>query len=582
MRLFRSINVKVWLCVVVAFAGFLISTIFTYANNVRLSNNLSQLREIHYPLSLKGNDLVALFVKQTRIFNDAFDFGDIEMVRTGQDLSAEITGLLKEMHQLEQRKSRHGNSSLSGLLDNYQAYAEQANTTYQSMVERDIVSMNNEEMVSVIQKQDALKEQIDRTAYILSMAVENMIEEERAVTQTNTIVIILVFSVVLCLSITFIQIISKRVLIIPLRQIKDMIISLGKGELNPDNRIGSQAEDEIGELSRELDALADTLTDKATFADNIATGNLGTHIKLSSDQDTLGHALQKMLVTLQNVAGQANRSATEVNTGSRSLNDSIQLMAEGATQQSVAAQEVTSSIEEMSANISQNAENAVQAEKIGAKVANDTQKSAIAVTNTVCAMKDIADRISIVEEIARQTNLLALNAAIEAARAGEHGKGFTVVASEVRKLAERSQLAASEINELSTSSLTVAEEAREMLEMVTPQVQKNAELVQEISAACNEQNAGATQINTSIQDLDRVIQQNAIAAEEMEATATKLSQQSEHLKYCVAFFRFESTPNPAHDFEPVTDLAALPEQSDVSEDSHDELGIPKTERHVTG
>jgi methyl-accepting chemotaxis protein len=201
-------------------------------------------------------------------------------------------------------------------------------------------------------------------------------------------------------------------------------------------------------------------------------------------------------------------------------------------------------MEEMVSNIRQNADNAQQTDKIALKSAGDARESGKAVQETVAAMKDIAGKISIIEEIARQTNLLALNAAIEAARAGEHGKGFAVVASEVRKLAERSQAAAGEISKLSASSVQVAERAGEMLAKLVPDIQKTAELVQEINGASAEQNSGAEQINKAIQQLDQVVQQNAGAAEEMSSTAEELSSQAEHLQSAVEFFKIGD--NGAH------------------------------------
>ena len=186
-------------------------------------------------------------------------------------------------------------------------------------------------------------------------------------------------------------------------------------------------------------------------------------------------------------------------------------------------------MEEMVSNIKQNADNAQQTDKIANKSARDAQESGKSVLEAVAAMKEIANKISIIEEIARQTNLLALNAAIEAARAGEHGKGFAVVAAEVRKLAERSQKAAGEINQLSGTTLRVSEKSGEMLDKLVPDIQRTAELVQEITAASKEQDTGAEQINKALQQLEQVIQQNASAAEEMASTTEELTGQSEQL-----------------------------------------------------
>ena len=202
-------------------------------------------------------------------------------------------------------------------------------------------------------------------------------------------------------------------------------------------------------------------------------------------------------------------------------------------------------MEEMAANIKQNADNATQTEKIARQSAKDAQASGEAVGRPCSAMQTIAEKITIVQEIARQTDLLALNAAVEAARAGEHGRGFAVVASEVRKLAERSQTAATEIGAVSSETVKAAQQASDMLASLVPDIVKTAELVTEITAACREQDIGADQINQAIQQLDKVTQHNASASEQMSATSEELSAQAEQLRSCIGYFQVGASAVPA-------------------------------------
>ena len=283
------------------------------------------------------------------------------------------------------------------------------------------------------------------------------------------------------------------------------------------------------------------ITEAVSVANSLANGDLTITVESKSKDETgmMMAAIATMVDRLKHVVGDVMSAADNVSSGSQQLSSTAQQMSQGATEQAASAEEISSSMEEMASSIRQNTDNAMQTEKISVKSSVDAKEGGKAVIETVAAMKEIATKISIIEEIARQTNLLALNAAIEAARAGEHGKGFAVVASEVRKLAERSQSAAGEISSLSTRSVAIAEQAGEMLTKMVPDIQRTAELVQEITASSKEQDTGAEQINKAIQQLDQVIQQNASASEEMASTSEELSSQAEQLSDAVAFFKID-------------------------------------------
>jgi len=322
-----------------------------------------------------------------------------------------------------------------------------------------------------------------------------------------------------------------------LNSITDNAKLVAVGDLNVALYMRSEKDELMSALINMVKAMRD-ITHKTKI---IAAGDMTIEMKPRSEKDELIISLADMIKAISDIVTRVQYSSDSIADASQQMSSNSQSVSEGASEQASAAEEVSSSMEQMASNIQQNTDNAQQTEKIAAKAAEDILVGSQNVNITVVSMKKIAEKVSIIGDIAFQTNILALNAAVEAARAGEHGKGFAVVAAEVRKLAERSHIAAGEINELTKSSVEVADKSGRLLESIVPDIQKTAKLVQEITAASIEQNSGANQINNAVNQLNKVTQQNAASAEEMATSSEELSGQADTLKDLIGFFKVKNS-----------------------------------------
>jgi len=331
------------------------------------------------------------------------------------------------------------------------------------------------------------------------------------------------------------------------------------------------------------DSITKALTQAVKFSNSLAEGDLRSSIEVKGKDETgqLLSSMDSMSRKLIEVVQQIQDNSNQISSAAAQVSDTANSLSGAASEQAASVEQTSASVEQMGASINQNNENAQITDKIATESAVAASEGGESVAGTVTAMTQIAEKISIIEDIAYQTNMLALNAAIEAARAGEHGKGFAVVAAEVRKLAERSQVAASEISTLTDGSVKVAQKAGSLLEKMVPDVTKTAQLVQEISAASEEQSSGVGQITSAMQQLDKVTQQNAAGSEELAATAEQMQAQSENLQQVVGFFRLASGLNVSgapstpykpmsSDSAPLASSEALPENTPTSNNTIDD------------
>lgn len=431
-----------------------------------------------------------------------------------------------------------------------QEYYDLARETTQRMIGDDSGEYLHTALESMKTKYNSVKQSLESRTLRNKTKIAEAFNSARTAQQTSTIEISVIILLCVLLLVAASLAISRAVTR-PLSQALAAAEQMAEGRLTAG--MISDARDETGQLLAAMNRMTDYLREMAGVAENIASGNLAVEIQPRSSEDSFGNAFVAMIGRLSQIAAEVQTGANTLSYASAQIQASSQSLSHGASEQAAFVEETTSSLEQMSASITQNAENSRLMEQMALRGVKDADESGKAVSETVAAMQSIADKISVIEEIAYQTNLLALNAAIEAARAGEHGRGFAVVATEVRKLAERSQLAAKEISGLASSSVRVAERSGQLLAELVPAIRKTTDLVQEVANASSEQSSGVSQINKAMSQVDHVTQRNAAAVEELASTAEGMATQAEALEQLVMFFKVKEAEPAQRQLAPVTD-----------------------------
>jgi len=507
--------------------------IVTEISNAQMEQSIWLERALRSGGVSAGNEDAQAMLKEAEdAFNQLVNIGD-KQIAEGKQLAENLlqSAALQEKQQQYQETLNH----LKSIETAHQEYEAEAQKIFA------LIQLQN------LSEAAALSQHIEKEADNLDAELDQFTQTITDATETSSLQAERDESIALqgMLTLTAVAfaigglfgIVISRAITQPLHKAVNVSEQLAVGDLSA--TIETINRDETGMMLAAMQHMITNLRNTVAVAERIAAGDLTVTVPILSDHDTLGQSLDTMVKKLYEIVSHVKTAAANVSSGSEQMSSSIQEMSQGATEQASSTEEASSSMEQMSANIRQNSENATQTEQIALKAAQDAREGGQAVAESVIAMKAIAEKILIIEDIARQTRTLSLNATIEAARAQDQGRGFAVVAAEVRALAERSQGAATEINGLAGSSVKIAEAAGNMLTKLVPDIQRTAELVQEISAASREQSSGSEQINRAIQQLDQVTQENSATAEELAATAEELAAQAEQLSHSVAFFRTE-------------------------------------------
>jgi methyl-accepting chemotaxis protein len=508
--MFKNLKVGVRLGVGFAVTLALLITISTisFMRLNALSDDIGSMANDRFPKVIQATNIIDALNGIARLLRNAYIYSGAEQQKSLESIPSLRKVITENLEKLEKTiKSEQGKEILKKVNVSRAAYV----VTQDKFME--LLKADKKADIVALMQGDLRKAQTEYIASINALidfqtkAMENTGKgaEESAAAAIHLIEII--SAVAILLTIAFAWFITRSITV-PITQAVDAATRLADGDLTV--KLESDSKDEIGQLM---------------------------------------NAMQNMIAKLTQIIGEVRTAADNLTNAAGQVSATAQSLSQSSSEQAASVEETTSSMEQMSASIVQNTDNAKVTDGMASKAAKEAAEGGEAVSKTVDDMKSIASKIGIIDDIAYQTNLLALNAAIEAARAGDHGKGFAVVAAEVRKLAERSQIAAQEIGDLASSSVKQAERAGTLLTEMVPTIRKTSDLVQEIASASSEQSSGVAQINGAMGQLNQATQQNASASEELAATAEELGSQAEQLQQTMTFFRLDDNQrNTARNF----------------------------------